>query len=127
MRPSVVIVEPRGRPKQCFLDENQLVKGVDFALSFSTDTLVQGVGAPCQIDADCSFFSDGECILDWPGGYCSRFCDDGYCGEGGICVELECGDGPCSICLAGCDTSSECRTQAGYTCDTFSTCTPSGF
>ncbi|MBL93559.1 MAG: hypothetical protein CMH56_17295 [Myxococcales bacterium] len=114
-------------PKSIFVDENQLLKGVDFALSFVTDTLIEGVGAPCQIDTDCSFFDDGECISDWPGGYCTRYCDDGFCGEGGVCVQLECDTGPCSICLADCVSASDCRSQAGYTCDAFNTCTPSGF
>ena len=114
-------------PKSIFVDENQLLKGVDFALSFVTDSMVEGIGAPCQVDNDCSAFSDGLCITEWPGGYCSRYCDDGNCGQGGICVELECDTGPCSICLAGCDTTSECRSLAGYTCDAYSTCTPGGF
>jgi serine protease len=114
-------------PQPITVIENQLVKGVDFALSFSNGTLVEGVGTPCQVDSDCSFFTDGECIIEWPGGYCSRYCDDGNCGLGGICVEIECGDELCSICLSGCNTDADCRSNAGYVCDAYNTCTPSGF
>lgn len=84
-------------------------------------------GTECSQDSDCNFTTDAICIQDWQGGYCSRLCDDGYCGAGASCELLDCDGAPCNICLVTCVTDSQCRTDEGYVCDSYGTCTPSGF
>ncbi|MFZ9885903.1 MAG: S8 family serine peptidase [Myxococcota bacterium] len=107
----------------------QTITGIDFGLSssFVVDG-TGGVGAACGSDFDCSFAADAECILAWPQGYCTRQCDDGYCGAGGSCELLECGAGvDCNVCLTACVNDGQCRSEDGYVCDMFGTCAPSGF
>ena len=86
------------------------------------------IGAACLSDTDCTFATDAQCIIDaaWPGGYCTRLCDDGVCGSGGSCENFECEDGPCALCLSTCLSAGQCRTGEGFTCDSFGTCTPIG-
>ena len=113
------------------LESNTSVTGVDFALSggFVLDG-AGAVGKPCLLDEECSWAVDAACIVPeagWPNGYCSRICDDGYCGGGASCEALQCGDAPCNVCLITCTSETQCRGQEGYICDTFNTCSPSGF
>ena len=84
------------------------------------------MGQPCGNNLDCTFTGDAECIQDFPGGYCSRVCDDGFCGAGASCEELDCG-GPCNVCLSTCVSETQCRDDENYVCDPFGTCTPQVF
>ncbi|UJR79039.1 hypothetical protein [Sandaracinus amylolyticus] len=76
-------------------------------LVIACDSDGPGYGAAC---GECA---DGlACVAGatFPGGYCSRVCEDGACGEGAICAnEL----GP-PLCLLACDAPSDCRD--GYQC-----------
>lgn len=74
-------------------------------------------GSSCGSDADCA---GGLCILDadgWPGGYCSRGCqNDVDCNgdlQGATCSEDPTTGG--SLCLDRCEHNGECRT--GYLCE----------
>lgn len=99
---------------------------VNFGLSGGFSLNGEGVvGAPCVSNLDCTFAADAECITDWPGGYCSRICDDGLCGAGASCEELDC-NGPCNVCLTACSSNGQCRADEGFVCDPYGTCTPSG-
>lgn len=89
---------------------------------------VGDVGAPCLGESDCDFGEGADCIVDWPGGYCSRDCTlDGRC-NGASCEGFDdCGNGaPCGLCLVTCATASQCRQNEGYICDDFGTCSPPG-
>jgi serine protease len=113
-------------------DEEVPVEGIDFAIRLRQATLAtDDVGAACT-DATkltaCAGISayapDPECIETFPGGYCSRRCDDNVCGANGICDELDCEGTPCNVCLQRCVSDSQCRT--GYIC-VLDTCVPPGF
>jgi serine protease len=82
------------------------------------------VGSPCDGPEDCAFAPDADCIVTFNGGYCSRLCDDGRCGDGAACEVLDCDGEPCAVCLRECVSDSQCRFDDGYTCDGFGTCTP---
>ncbi len=115
-------------PQFITVEEDTMYTEVNFGLRGGyTDKEDGYVGSSCQVDGDCSFASDGTCITEWQGGYCSRVCDDGFCGPGASCEILDCGGTPCNVCLATCAGASSCRTGDGYTCDPFNTCTPVGF
>lgn len=114
-------------PKPIEVEANTEYTGVNFGLSGGFVLTTEGVvGSPCQTNADCTFAPDAECILDWPGGYCSRVCDDGYCGAGATCEVLDCG-GPCNVCLSTCTANTQCRASEGFVCDPYGTCTPPDF
>lgn len=73
--------------------------------------LPPGPGDSCTSAADCE---TGECIGEWPDGYCTSGCSTNEdCGERGTCVEAGRGS---NICLVNCDpeTAEPCR--AGYGC-----------
>lgn len=81
------------------------------------------IGAACMSDQQCGNDGNSFCIPEFSGGqptgftggYCSRFCDDGFC-PNGRCVEAETGGGDIvMVCFASCMTSMECR--MGYFCD----------
>lgn len=113
-------------PKAIEVLENTNYDGVNFGLRTGFTTVGEGgVGTPCSTDLDCTFAADAECITVWNGGYCSRTCDDGYCGPGASCEQLEC-DGPCNVCLMTCTGSSQCRQSEGFICDEYGTCFPNG-
>jgi serine protease len=115
------------QPKAIEVAANTRYENVNFGVSGGfAITGEGGVGAACGTSLDCTFAPDAECISDWSGGYCSRSCDDGYCGPGGSCEQLEC-QGPCNVCLMVCTSSSQCRQTAGYVCDAYGTCSPAGF
>jgi serine protease len=115
-------------PEAIEVKEATSYTGIEFGLSggFRLDG-VGGVGAPCGNQLDCSFAADADCIIDWPGGYCTRLCDDGFCGASSSCEILECDVGPCNVCLSTCVSVSQCRGDESYFCDPFGTCTPQGF
>lgn len=114
-------------PEPLEVDGVTTYTGVEFGLEggFRLEG-VGAVGQPCGNNLDCTFTGDAECITDWPGGYCSRTCDDGFCGAGASCEELDCG-GPCNVCLSTCVSDTQCRGDEAYICDPFGTCTPEGF
>lgn len=101
----------------------QRVDNIDFGISsrFISD-IVGGVGTPCQDANDCTFAPDADCITNFEGGYCSRFCTDGFCDTGRCALQLECTDENgdpflCDVCLARCASDSQCRFDEGYVCD----------
>lgn len=115
-------------PRALVVEDNKLYTGVNFGLAGGLILNTTGiVGSECQDDADCTFAGDATCLTDWTGGYCTRLCDDGFCGSNGSCEELTCGAEPCFVCLASCATDNQCRTGQGFVCDNFQTCTPDGF
>lgn len=84
------------------------------------------IGAPCMSDPQCGNDGNSFCIPElsggqptgFTGGYCSRFCEDGFCPGNASCIEAETGGGDVvHVCFASCMTSLECRT--GYACDQF--------
>jgi serine protease len=120
------------KPEPIEVGEAQNITGVEFGLSggFRLDG-TGGVGAGCGSNLDCAFAGDAEC-LPWQGGYCTRECNDGFCGAGASCEILECSDDSgnpisCNVCLSTCVSETNCRASEGYTCDPYGTCTPSGF
>lgn len=114
-------------PQPVTVTDGQIVSNLNIALraNFGATDGVGQVGAPCTTNEECTFATDAVCISAWPSGYCSRTCDDGVCGGGGTCEQLECAEGPCNVCLDICTASTQCRQN--YTCDGFGTCTPQGF
>jgi serine protease len=114
------------------VDEDVPVTGVDFAIRLRDVTLTpDGLGAACTEatkEEDCAgvrdFAPDVGCIETFPGGYCSRFCDDTICGGNGRCDTLDCGGTPCKVCLQRCVSDTQCRD--GYLC-ILDTCVPPGF
>jgi serine protease len=120
------------KPTPIEVGEAQNITGVEFGLSggFRVDG-TGGVGATCGNNLDCAFAADAEC-LPWEGGYCTRECNDGFCGAGASCEILECSDEggnpiSCNVCLSTCASETNCRGGEGYICDPYGTCTPSGF
>jgi serine protease len=123
-----------GRPQTVTIDDEERVEEIDFAISPRfVVTVDNGVGAPCSLaqghENDCAgidFAPDAACIAAFPGGYCSRICDDGLCGGFARCETLTCGDDDtlCNVCLQRCANSSQCR--EGYVCS-LQTCVPVGF
>jgi hypothetical protein len=79
------------------------------------------VGIPCEDHRDCD---TGLCLVDLPGGSCSKACDDGLCPEGAACVELAGPDHAGFYCMATCDGPPDCRTDEGYTCGPEDACVP---
>ncbi len=73
------------------------------------------LGSPCSSNANCG--TDGLCISDWPGGYCTKECSNHQdCGGEGWCyIILNTNQGDMNLCLNGCTGSGECR--QGYICD----------
>jgi serine protease len=119
-------------PQPVDVDEDERVEDIDFGISPRfVITVDDGIGAPCadaSSDTDCAgidFAPGASCITAFPGGYCSRLCDDGLCGPFGRCETLVCGAGePCDVCLQTCVNTSQCRD--GYACE-FAACVPPGF
>jgi hypothetical protein len=114
------------------VDEDVPVTGVDFAIRLRDVTLTpDGLGSACTEatkDEDCAgvrdFAPDIGCIETFPGGYCSRVCDDDVCGGNGRCDTLDCAGTPCKVCLQRCVADTQCRD--GYLC-VLDTCVPPGF
>ena len=114
------------------VDEDVPVTGIDFAVRLRAVTAVENdVGAACT-EADeatscarvADFAPDVGCIVTFPGGYCSRFCEDNVCGANGLCDEVDCDGTPCKVCLQRCVSDVQCRD--GYLC-ILDTCVPPGF
>jgi formylglycine-generating enzyme required for sulfatase activity len=79
------------------------------------------LGAPCSSKADCG--SDGICVTNFPGGYCSKECASNQdCGGEGWCYAVTDNQGTVYRCLDGCTNSGECR--QGYDCMTFDSAYP---
>ena len=85
------------------------------------------IGGPCVLDSNCGSDGLSFCIPEtsggqptgFPGGYCSRMCDNAPCPAGGPCVEAQTeGGGTVMICLASCSSQMGCRPS--YQCDTMS-------
>ncbi len=83
------------------------------ACSLRLPTLEEGaVGQPCERSGDCY---DGACLADYPGGYCSMLCGNGYppCPAGSSCrMPVEGG----SACLKDCGGSTGGTCRSGYSC-----------
>jgi len=113
-------------------DEDVPVTGIDFAVRLRGVTAVENdVGSSCTeankataCSAVADFAPDVGCIETFPGGYCSRFCDDNVCGANGLCDEVDCDGTPCKVCLQRCVSDAQCRD--GYLC-ILDTCVPPGF
>ncbi len=113
----------RDAPQEVHVGADARVESIDFGIdaAFITD-IVGGVGAPCNADNDCSTPTGAQCITTFAGGYCSRLCDDGQCGNNASCEQLRCSDGSgnsvdCNVCLVRCASDSQCRFDEGYICD----------
>jgi hypothetical protein len=66
------------------------------------------------------------CMPQAPGGYCLSFCGPvgGPCERGAVCTESIRGG---TMCLAGCASDADCRTDEGYSCDpTWKACALTG-
>ncbi len=107
------------------------VPDINFGVALRAVNRDKDVGSPCteaNKQQTCSRILDTApdvgCIEGFPGGYCSRFCDDNICGPNGRCDELECAGAPCKVCLQRCVSDSQCRD--GYIC-VLDTCVPPGF
>jgi hypothetical protein len=87
------------------------------------------VGAPCTVDAQCQL--DGtmrriclaqsyfEPLLTLPGGYCGKLCDPSLrapCESGAACITIPTFP-PIPACLRRCRMDTDCRVQAGYSCN----------
>jgi serine protease len=117
------------------VDENVPVKDITFSVALqATPVSTKGVGAPCTDDTtaptECAdildFAPSVGCIVNFEGGYCSRFCqNDNICGPNARCDALSCPDVEnCGVCLQSCVSDSQCRD--GYLC-VLDTCVPVGF
>jgi serine protease len=118
----------RTAPEAIRITGDEVVPDIDIVIdaSFVAD-IVGGVGAPCNDASDCTFAPDADCIDTFEGGYCSRLCDDGRCGENAACEQLTCsGDQPCNVCLVRCANDNQCRFAESYVCD-LGACVPEGF
>ncbi len=119
-------------PRPVVVPDDARVEDIDVAISPRfVITVDKGVGAPCSDQSsitDCSgidFDPAPACIAAFPGGYCSRLCDDGQCGAFARCDTLTCGNGEnCNVCLQKCANSSQCR--SGYVCEQ-QVCVPPAF
>jgi hypothetical protein len=70
----------------------------------------------CQANNTDPFcINDGDLNIDFPGGYCSQFCNlaANDCGGDGVCVSINLPSGN-GLCFDGCTTDANCR--AGYSC-----------
>jgi hypothetical protein len=94
------------------------------------DPATAKIGTPCTSTTDCGSDSRSACQTEsgdnFPGGYCSMEpCDDvNVCPPGSTCVSL---GGETPACFKTCTDDSDCRTDAGYMCQRFSTTPPVGF
>lgn len=97
--------------------------GRDAATDAPADPSGRPVGAACTDAAECA---GGLCLLDLPGGYCSQgACDARDCPAGSTCTYRVRDDGSGDYaCLADCASPRDCRTEDGYTCDGYGTCSP---
>jgi hypothetical protein len=83
------------------------------------------VGSACTANTQCAatdrdplcFMEDGA---NFPGGYCSEFCNDGGtgCSGDGICVLVD-GATNLFVCIQPCDPLMPTDCRPGYTCGTF--------
>ena len=70
----------------------------------------------CQANnADPFCINDGDLNINFPGGYCSQFCNVAAndCGGDGVCVNINLPSGS-GLCFDGCAADNDCR--AGYSC-----------
>jgi hypothetical protein len=106
----------------------------------ANDGGVSPVGGACQSSADCE--SEMLCVTDAlleafgvnttnitiPDGMCSAFCtmDGGAsCGDGGTCQSGAAFGSPTTmLCLASCDSLTDCRVAEGYSCWTQNPASP---
>lgn len=113
--------------EEVVLKEDERRTGIDITVDAAFKIDVEGdVGSPCASDEACTFLGDAACITTFENGYCSRICDDGACGPGGGCAELDCDGQACNVCLARCTSDSQCRFEDGYVCD-LGACVPESF
>jgi hypothetical protein len=70
----------------------------------------------CQANNTDPFcINDGDLNINFPGGYCSQFCNVAAndCGDDGVCVNINLASGN-GLCLDGCTINNNCR--VGYSC-----------
>jgi hypothetical protein len=88
------------------------------------------IGAHCLVSTDCANNGTRVCDTSQPDGYCTVFnCTDDSCPDNAACVTLQPAVPGCSyndydtpsrasrtLCLAHCNSDSDCRTDNGYIC-----------
>lgn len=88
------------------------------------------IGDKCVLNTDCSIQGTRVCDNSQPNGYCTLFnCTANSCPDYAACVMFYSDVPGCSydgydspprsqstMCLAWCNTDSDCRTQDGYVC-----------
>lgn len=105
----------------CYCGETRGIQVCSDAGTFSSCSCswqqpMQSTGRACTKDAECI---PGTCLLNWPGGYCSRACTTGGdCDAQSACVSVS---GGVSRCLVRCIEPSDCRVNEGYSCANTST------
>jgi hypothetical protein len=87
----------------------------------------EGFGAACVTDDDCNGYpssaempkaclTDVLSLINAPGGFCTRCCNNALvdgCAENVDCIGV---NNAYTICLATCDSNSDCRTDEGWEC-----------
>jgi hypothetical protein len=88
------------------------------------------IGDKCLVSSDCATNSSRLCDTSQPDGYCTVFnCTNDTCPNNAACVVLQPATPGCpyddyqtpsrssrSLCLATCNSDSDCRTAEGYVC-----------
>ncbi len=88
------------------------------------------IGDHCQLNTDCSIDGTRVCDNSQPNGYCTSFnCVANSCLDNAVCVMVSASVPGCpyndyqapsrthtTLCLAHCNTDSDCRTGDGYVC-----------
>lgn len=103
-------------PRALALGAGERLTGVDFVLAPDTnipDQSASAIGGACVDNSVCG--AGGECLTNWPGGYCSSECRATPCPLGSKCIDF----GTVQACLATCvgprAGRSSCR--ASYVCE----------
>ncbi len=115
------------QPELVMVVPGQATSNTNFVVAASFDgEEVEGtgdgaVGAACVDSADCDAALYCETVF-FPGGYCTQSCSGGgTCPGDALCFAF---DSEYAICLDGCETDDDCRTDEGYVCDADNTCYP---
>jgi hypothetical protein len=114
----------------CWDEIDHQVVPVGNDLDASTEWVIppewSGFGTACSSDNDCGNYPSSEkrCIhncvglINTPGGYCTGCCDKAgknLCAPGIDCVGY---DNVYLVCLAHCNSDTDCRQEEGYECRT---------
>lgn len=82
------------------------------------DRFPSSLGGPCEDDGEC--LDPMWCLPYFDEGYCTADCapdDDSTCPDGGKCVTRKSGASQnTNLCLASCDSDSDCRNNEYYIC-----------